>query len=340
MPSPTPSSQDPISEVVVVEDEPATLKYLCEQVDATAQYQVCAACSTLARGKSAVEEYKPKVLLTDLGLPDGDGTALIAWTREKSPFTEIAVISILGDERSTVRTIQAGASGYLLKDGQSLDIGRTIDSLLRGDSPISTGVARHIIRSLQEPSKAEPKQQLPKGLSLTPREEEILWGIAKGLTYKELALAWGSHRRRCPVTPRTSTANCKYTHAARLSSRPCKWASSSFEIQRLSPLVDDLNRIDHRDHNHRRHLRPAFTRSLSYVFSSGMDKRQHVRNTPTTRQTEAYRRLGHQLFPLRVGKHRRVIRTRTFCTDSLPPARAAHQRPAANRLFALFLSSR
>ena len=198
MPPSTPSPRDPIIEVVVVEDEPATLKYLCEQVDATTQYQVCAACSTLAQGKSAVEEYKPKVLLTDLGLPDGDGTALIAWTREKSPETEIAVVSILGDERSTVRAIQAGASGYLLKDGQSLDIGRTIDSLLRGDSPISTGVARHIIRSLQAPSKSEPSPQLPKGLSLTPREEEILWGIAKGLTYKELAVRLGISQQTVP----------------------------------------------------------------------------------------------------------------------------------------------
>ncbi len=189
--------------VVVVEDDPATLNYLCEQVEATELYTVRAACSTLAEGKQAIEQHLPQVLLTDLGLPDGDGTALIAWAREKSPNTEIAVISILGDERSAVRAIQAGASGYLLKDGQSLDIGRTIDALLRGDSPISTGVARHIIRNLQgtpaSPAQnPEPEATLPAGLSLTPREEEILWGIAKGLTYKELAQQLGISAQTVP----------------------------------------------------------------------------------------------------------------------------------------------
>lgn len=199
-----PAKQSFSTAVVVVEDDPATLKYLCEQVDATEQYHVKAACSTLKEGKAAISQYMPEVLLTDLGLPDGDGTALIAWTREKSPETEIAVISILGDERSTVRAIQAGASGYLLKDGQSLDIGRTIDALLRGDSPISTSVARHIIRSLQGPSKEEPvePEALPEGLSLTPREQEILWGIAKGLTYKELAA-------RLEISPQTVPSHIK-----------------------------------------------------------------------------------------------------------------------------------
>lgn len=197
MPPVNQTTPSPI-EVVVVEDEPATLQYLCEQVDATSQYRVCASCTTLAQGRKAVETHTPGVLLTDLGLPDGDGTALIAWTRDKSPQTEIAVISILGDERSTVRAIQAGASGYLLKDGQSLDIGRTMDSLLRGDSPISTGVARHIIRSLQDTDKTPPSPELPKQLSLTPREEEILWGIAKGLTYKDLAARLGISQQTVP----------------------------------------------------------------------------------------------------------------------------------------------
>lgn len=176
--------------IVIVEDDPTTLDYLVEQADGAAGQKVVAACTTIAQGREAISQYQPRIVLTDLDLPDGHGTTLIAWAHQNYPNTEIAVVSVLGDESNTVKAIQAGAAGYLLKDGSALEIERCIQTLLRGESPISSGVARHIFRLMQSPPSADNLSEnitTTPGLSLTKREEEVLWGIAKGMTYREVA---------------------------------------------------------------------------------------------------------------------------------------------------------
>ena len=139
-------------------------------------------CSTFAAGAEAIGGTPARVLITDLQLPDGHGFDLIRLARKQQPDMEVMVISVLGDEQSVVTAISAGASGFLLKDARALDIVRSVRDLVAGRSPISTAVARYIIRVVQEVEPAES----PEGL-LTEREMDILWGIAKGFTYKDVA---------------------------------------------------------------------------------------------------------------------------------------------------------
>ncbi len=175
--------------VLLVEDDKATRLRLTQAINSHKQLSAINACSTLADGLQALSAQHPDVLVTDLGLPDGTGIDLIRAARSSDDTIEIMVISVFGDERNVLAAIKAGASGYLLKDGDTSYIGDAIMKLLAGESPISPAIARHLLKRCRTEnqntaSSAEDQTDTPK---LTCREAEVLRYMAKGYTYNEAA---------------------------------------------------------------------------------------------------------------------------------------------------------
>jgi DNA-binding NarL/FixJ family response regulator len=181
--------------ILLVEDDPPTNWRLKDALE-KAGFDVEAAM-TLAEARASLQKRKPRVLLTDLQLPDGHGVELIRETRARLPDTEIMVISILGDEESVISAITVGATGYILKDAFPTDIAATVRELVAGHSPISASIARFIVRRTQSTAEPPPGPQL-NTTKLTPREIDILWGIAKGFSYAEIASHLGMSRQTVP----------------------------------------------------------------------------------------------------------------------------------------------
>lgn len=181
--------------ILLVEDDPPTCWRLRDALE-KAGFDVVAAM-TLGEARASLKERTPRVLLTDLQLPDGHGVDLIRETRQRCPDTEIMVISILGDEESVIAAITVGATGYILKDAFPTDIAATVRELVAGHSPISASIARFIVRRTQ--ATAEPPPGPPLNTArLTPREIDILWGIAKGFSYAEIADHLSMSRQTVP----------------------------------------------------------------------------------------------------------------------------------------------
>lgn len=181
--------------ILLVEDDAPTCWRLQDAL-AKAGYEVRTA-GTLGEARSALAAGAPRVLLTDLRLPDGHGVELIRETRRRFPDTEIMVISALGDEESVISAITVGATGYLLKDAFPTDIATTVRDLVAGHSPISALIARFIVRRTQNLAEPSPGPVLNTA-KLTPREIDILWGIAKGFSYAEIASHLGLSRQTVP----------------------------------------------------------------------------------------------------------------------------------------------
>ncbi len=173
--------------ITLVEDDVPTRQRLVAALTESG-YTVLADVGNCALARAALSERAPDVLLVDLGLPDGSGLELIAQSRQQHPDTEIMVITVFGDERHVLAAIEAGAGGYLLKDGTTDHIGRSVQQLLEGGSPISASIARHLLRRLA-PAQA-PTEQDPQ-LQLTQREAEVLTLVSKGYAYAEIADALG-----------------------------------------------------------------------------------------------------------------------------------------------------
>jgi DNA-binding NarL/FixJ family response regulator len=167
--------------VLLVEDEEATRQYLAEAIGRHPALELQGACADLTSARHALAARMPDVLVTDLALPDGDGVSLVREVKQRSPACECMVISVFGTESRVLGAIEAGATGYLLKDESNERIGDAIMSLIHGGSPMSPAIARHLLDRVQGPARGH------SAIALTERELDILGGLAKGYTYAELA---------------------------------------------------------------------------------------------------------------------------------------------------------
>ncbi|MEY4512028.1 MAG: hypothetical protein RLZZ450_4150 [Pseudomonadota bacterium] len=184
----------PKKRVLVVEDEPDTRRHIADAVSRSDHFELADAVAELADARRVLAATRVDVLLTDLQLPDGHGVELIRSTRASYPDIQILVISVFGDERSVISAVQAGASGYLLKDGTLNELAEALLDLVEGGSPLSPSVARYVLRLAQSaslPEKAADStgarskpEQVPR---LSPREIEVLELLAKGFTPAEIA---------------------------------------------------------------------------------------------------------------------------------------------------------
>lgn len=182
--------------VLLVEDDEPLRQRFAGILQDWAGGELVAACATLAEALPHLRGAGVDLLITDLRLPDGHGTQAIRTLRASNPQAEAMVISVLADDRSVLEAIEAGAAGYLLKDADSIELIESIEELRAGGSPISSSIARVIVRRLNAPPSAPPP---PLAAALTARETDILWGIAKGFTYAELAQRLGISKQTVPV---------------------------------------------------------------------------------------------------------------------------------------------
>jgi DNA-binding NarL/FixJ family response regulator len=177
--------------VLLVEDDALTRDHLARMIAGLPELQLVAAVASCGEARARLAAEPPEVLLTDLGLPDGSGTDLIRELCERAPDALAMVITVFGDERNVIAAIEAGASGYLLKDGSSDDVARSLRDLLAGGSPISPAIARHLLRRLQAPTAARGERRDPppggSSAALSKREREVLELIAKGFSFPEIA---------------------------------------------------------------------------------------------------------------------------------------------------------
>lgn len=128
------------------------------------------------------------LFILDLGLPDGSGIDLIEEIRTRGgQEPRILVLSVLGDQETVLAAVLAGADGYLLKDLDSLDIGRQAADALIGGAPLSPSIATYVLRHLRgrrehpKPSVSDPP--------LSPREIELLQLLARGYSNRQAAAA-------------------------------------------------------------------------------------------------------------------------------------------------------
>jgi DNA-binding NarL/FixJ family response regulator len=185
--------------ILLVEDDGPVRERLARLVDDWDGGKLVASCESLGAAVAAIARHEIDLLITDLKLPDGHGTEAIRQLATRQPRAESMVISVLADEKTVLQAIEAGASGYLHKDADSIDLIEAITDLMAGRSPISSGIARVLVRRLSERGDDEVRPEEGPRPSLTPRETDILWGIAKGFTYAELAERLGISRQTVPV---------------------------------------------------------------------------------------------------------------------------------------------
>jgi DNA-binding NarL/FixJ family response regulator len=186
--------------VAIVEDDPDFSRALGAVVEAAPDMRLVGLAGTQADGLAMLQGPPADVLLVDLGLPDGSGIAVIRAAARQWPSCSIMVSTNFGDETHVMRSIEAGAAGYLLKDSSPARMGDEIRSLAGGGSPISPIIARQVLARFRStapapaPDPGTPDDDTPGDDTpgddtpqLSQREKEVLDYITKGFTVQEIA---------------------------------------------------------------------------------------------------------------------------------------------------------
>jgi DNA-binding NarL/FixJ family response regulator len=165
--------------ILLVDDHPVVRHGLRGMLDAEPGLTVVGEASSGAAGVAAAGELAPDVVLMDLRMPDGDGVEATGRILAARPRTRVVVLTTYESDRDILRAIEAGASGYLLKDASPAQLADAVRAAARGETVLSPSVASTLVRQVRSPAPA----------ALSAREAQVLRLVAEGRTNAEIGRA-------------------------------------------------------------------------------------------------------------------------------------------------------
>jgi DNA-binding NarL/FixJ family response regulator len=173
---------DPQIKVVIVEDDKEMREGLELIVSSHPKLECIAAFPTAEEALEQIQSVIPDIVLMDIHLPGISGIECIKQIKPALPLTQFMMCTVYEDNENVFDSLCAGATGYLLKNSPPGKITEAIIDLYHGGSPMSSTIARKVIRAFQPSVKQTTDIE-----KLTKREREMLDLLAKGYRYKEIA---------------------------------------------------------------------------------------------------------------------------------------------------------
>ena len=177
--------------VVVVDDHAVVRTGLGQLLGATDDIEVVGEAADGTAALRVVADTAPDVVLMDLQMPGVDGVEATRAVLAAHPEVQVLVLTSYSDAERIVAALDAGATGYLLKDADPADVLDGVRAISRGESPLHPRAARELLTA---------RRARPGGVELTPRETEVLALVRAGLANKQIA-------RRLGITERTVKAH-------------------------------------------------------------------------------------------------------------------------------------
>lgn len=191
--------------VLVVDDHSLFRRGLIALLAREASLQVVGEAADAGQAQRLAKALQPDLILLDVDMPGVRGVDALPALREAAPAARVLMLTVSEDEQDLSTALRAGAAGYLLKSIEGDDLGRAIARVMRGESvlaPEMTGKLMDAFRGTSAAAAATPAQapdeaqRVPPATaqalqSLSPRERDILRGIARGASNKEIGTELG-----------------------------------------------------------------------------------------------------------------------------------------------------
>jgi DNA-binding NarL/FixJ family response regulator len=162
--------------LLIADDHPVVRDGLRAMLATQQDMDVVGEAATGTEAVARARALRPDVVLMDLQMPQLDGPAAIAALRDTEPAVHVLVLTTFGTDADITRAIDAGATGYLLKDAPREQLFSAIRSAAIGESVLSPSVATRVLGRMRAPAEE----------ALSPRELEILQAVARGLSNKDI----------------------------------------------------------------------------------------------------------------------------------------------------------
>jgi DNA-binding NarL/FixJ family response regulator len=176
------AAQSLMTTIAVVEDNATLRSFLVDLINLARGYRCVCACDSAEEAMVQIPRHRPDVVLMDIHLPGQSGIACTACLKDKLPETQVIILTVYKDITKIFEALKAGACGYLLKRSKESEILEAIAEVRAGGAPMTSEIARMLVRSFREPSGFKADEG-----NLSPREMEILALLAEGLSNKEIA---------------------------------------------------------------------------------------------------------------------------------------------------------
>ncbi|MET8603544.1 response regulator transcription factor [Streptomyces rubiginosohelvolus] len=167
--------------LVVVDDHPVVRDGLRGMFTAAPGFEVLGEAADGVDALAVVGELDPDVVLMDLRMPGGGGVAAIAELTRRGARSKVLVLTTYDTDSDTLPAIEAGATGYLLKDAPREELFAAVRAAADGRSVLSPAVASRLMTRVRTPA-ADPAES-----TLSAREREVLVLVARGTTNREIA---------------------------------------------------------------------------------------------------------------------------------------------------------
>lgn len=168
--------------VAIVEDNHILRGSLSSLFERAEGLTCVAALPNLLNVVSEVSRARPDMILMDIGLPNISGLEGVRTVKTHFPEIQVLMFTVFDDDENIFDAIRAGASGYLLKKTPPEEIVQSLRDLYHGGAPMSSSIARRVLRSFQTAPAPTPADY-----QLTVRENEVLFSLVDGLSYKKIA---------------------------------------------------------------------------------------------------------------------------------------------------------
>jgi DNA-binding NarL/FixJ family response regulator len=172
--------------IAIVEDDSRIRESLFQLIQDAPGLFCTGAHRSAEEALEAIPRHKPDVVLMDINLPQLSGIECVRMLKTQMPELQIIMHTVYDNSAEIFQSLEAGASGYLLKRTPPKELLAAIQEIHRGGAPMSSYIARKVIQTFQQKDTSTAARSI-----LSPREHEILAFVAKGYINKEIADALG-----------------------------------------------------------------------------------------------------------------------------------------------------
>ena len=171
--------------VALIEDNRLVREGLAALLAQTADFRVVAATSSA--DPAVLREARPEVILLDVGLWDDDSLEVATTVKAEFPGSRVIIMDLLPVHEDIVEFVNAGVSGFIMKDASFDDLVATIRVVAGGESVLPPEMTSTLFSQITREAVVREHEVTAEGVRMTPREREVIALIGEGLSNKEIA---------------------------------------------------------------------------------------------------------------------------------------------------------